>query len=318
MRLGDGSFQYEVVPNWEKLPEEYRWDEVGGVGVDSKDNVYVFNRGPHPMIVFDKDGNFLTSWGEDFFIRAHGLTVGPDDILYCTDDADHTVRKCTTEGEVLMTIGVPKTPSPYQSAKPFNRCTHVALDPETQDIYVSDGYGNSSIHKFTAKGEHLFSWGSAGTDPGQFNIPHNIITDKNGLVYVADRENMRVQIFDKNGNFLDQWNNMHRACALCIDKDQTIYLGEIGSSGAVNRELPNIGPRVSIYETNGDIITRLGTGYGLDNGQFIAPHGICVDSKGNIYVGEVTKTEMSHQFRRDSWEGPPPIKARSFQKLARI
>ena len=163
MRLGDGSFQYEVVPNWEKLPEEYRWDEVGGVGVDSKDNVYVFNRGPHPMIVFDKDGNFLTSWGEDFFIRAHGLTVGPDDILYCTDDADHTVRKCTTEGEVLMTIGVPKTPSPYQSAKPFNRCTHVALDPETQDIYVSDGYGNSSVHKFTAKGEHLFSWGSAGT-----------------------------------------------------------------------------------------------------------------------------------------------------------
>ena len=137
MRLGDGSFQYEVVPNWEKLPDEYRWDEVGGVGVDSKDNVYVFNRGPHPMIVFDKDGNFLTSWGEDFFIRAHGLTVGPDDILYCTDDADHTVRKCTTEGEVLMTIGVPKTPSPYQSAKPFNRCTHVALDPETQDIYVS-------------------------------------------------------------------------------------------------------------------------------------------------------------------------------------
>ena len=129
---------------------------------------------------------------------------------------------------------------------------------------------------------------------------------------------MRVQIFDKNGNFLDQWNNMHRACALCIDKDQTIYLGEIGSSGAVNRELPNIGPRVSIYETNGDLITRLGTGYGLDDGQFIASHGICVDSKGNIYVGEVTKTEMSHQFRQDSWEGPPPIKARSFQKLARI
>ena len=187
--------------------------DVAAVAVDSKDRVYVFNRGEHPMMVFDREGNFLASWGEGLFHRAHGLHIDADDTLYCTDDGDHTVRRCTTDGKVLLTIGVPGKPAPFMSGEPFHRCTHTALSPKG-DIYVSDGYGNARVHKFSPDGKLLMSWGESGTEPGQFNIAHNIATDADGWVYVADRENHRVQVFDGNGKYETQWNNLHRPCGL--------------------------------------------------------------------------------------------------------
>ena len=107
VQIGTGPFTYAPVDEWERLPDGYSWTDAAAVAVDSKDRVYVFNRGPHPMIVFDPDGNILSSWGEGLFPRAHGVTLGPDDTLYCTDDDDHTVRQCTLDGRVLMTIGTP-------------------------------------------------------------------------------------------------------------------------------------------------------------------------------------------------------------------
>ena len=211
--LGSGEHRYRVVENWAKLPDGWEFRDVAAVAVDSKDRIYVFNRGQHPMMVFDRDGNFLRSWGEGLFNRAHGIHIDSDDNLYCTDDGDHTVRKITTEGKVLLTIGVPNQPAPFLSGKPFNRCTHTALSPKGE-IYVSDGYGNSCVHKYSPDGKHLMCWGTTGTDPGQFNIAHNIATDEDGWVYVADRENHRVQVFDGNGKYETQWNNMHRPCAL--------------------------------------------------------------------------------------------------------
>ncbi|MEN9498196.1 MAG: hypothetical protein RIS83_15, partial [Pseudomonadota bacterium] len=138
--FGSGDFRYEAVPNWGRLPEGWHFKEVAAVAVDSQDRVFVFSRGEHPVIVFDRDGKFLTSWGKGIFSRPHGLHMGPDDTLWCTDDGDHSVRKCTLDGRVLMTIGLPGSPAPYMSGRPFNRCTHTALSPEG-DIYVSDGYG---------------------------------------------------------------------------------------------------------------------------------------------------------------------------------
>ena len=264
------------------------------------------------MIVFDSDGNFLESWGEGVFTRPHGITLGPDDTFYCTDDGDHTVRQCTLDGRVLMTIGVPGEPAGPHSGHPFNRCTHVALDPKTGDIYVSDGYGNSRVHKFSSDGKPLFSWGGPGTDPGEFNIVHNIATDKDGYVYVADRENHRVQIFDSNGRFETQWTNLHRTCALLISDEQHVYIGELGWGMGVNRNVPNIGPRVSVMNTKGERLARIGDmGYGLGVGQFIAPHGLCLDSKGNLYVAEVAHTHMSHF-------GDVPEGMRSLQKLVKV
>ncbi len=149
--LGDGEHRYRVVENFAKLPDGWSLTDVASVAVDSKDRVYVFNRGDHPMVVLDREGNFLRSWGEGVFARAHGLHIDADDNLYCTDDGDHTVRKCSTDGKVLLTIGIPNKPAPFMSGEPFHRCTHTALSPKGE-IYVSDGYGNACVHKYTPDG----------------------------------------------------------------------------------------------------------------------------------------------------------------------
>ena len=215
--VGSGEYRYEVIENWGKLPDGWHYGEVAAVGVDSKDNVYVFARSEHPMIVFDRDGNFLRSWGEGLFRRPHGVHIAPDDTIYCTDDGDHTVRRLTLEGKLLLEIGVPGEPAPYMGGDPFNRCTHTALSPEG-DLYVADGYGNARVHKYSPNGKLQFSWGEPGTDPGAFNIVHNICCDEDGWVYVADRENHRVQVFDGKGKYHAQWNNMHRPCGLCMTR----------------------------------------------------------------------------------------------------
>jgi DNA-binding beta-propeller fold protein YncE len=198
--------------------------------VDRNDNVYIFNRGEHPMIVFDREGNFLRSFGESVFPCAHGVFMAPDDTIWLTDDGDHTVRQCTLEGKVLMTLGVSGKPAPYMSGEPFHRCTHTAMSAQG-DIYVSDGYGNSRVHKYAPNGKLLLSWGGPGTDPGEFNIAHNITCDGDGWVYVADRENHRVQVFDGNGKYETQWNNLHRPCGLFMPsgKCPVCYIGELGA-----------------------------------------------------------------------------------------
>ena len=155
--------------------------------------------------------------------------------------------------------------APYQSGEPFNRCTHVALSPR-QEIYVSDGYGNSRVHKYAPDGKLLLSWGESGSDPGKFNIVHNICTDRDGWVYVADRENNRIQVFDGN----------------------------------------------DIYNKEGNRLARLGDCKGGEApGQFIAPHGIAIDSRGDIYVGEVSWTIMGQHLK-------PPRELRCLQKLKKL
>jgi hypothetical protein len=315
--LGSGAHRYRLVENWAKLPDGWEFKDVAAVAVDSKDRVYCFNRGEHPMMVFDREGNFIRSWGEGTFPRAHGLHIDANDLLYCTDDGGHVVRKCTTEGKVLLELGVPSKPSPYMSGTPFHRCTHTALSPRG-DIYVSDGYGNARVHKFSPDGKLLKSWGEPGTDPGQFNIVHNIVTDPEGWVYVADRENHRVQVFDQNGKYETQWGNMHRPCALycCKGKTPEFAIGELGPSMPVNRQHPNIGPRISFVDEKGRLRARLGgeNGPGLEPGKFIAPHGLAIDSRGDIYCGEVSYTEFPRLFpeQKIAW------RMRSLQKLEKI
>ena len=314
--IGEGEYRYEVIENWGTLPPGWRYGEVAAVGVDSRDNVYVFTRGEHPMIVFDRAGNFLRSWGEGLFSRAHGVHVAPDDTLYCTDDGDHTVRRMTPEGRMLLEIGVPGKPAPYMSGDPLHRCTHTALSPEG-DIYVSDGYGNSRVHKYAPDGRLLMSWGEPGIDPGQFNIAHNICCDAEGWVYVADRENHRVQVFDGNGRYQTQWNNLHRPCGMFIEPGRCpiCYIAETGPGMAVNQHTPNLGARVSILTHEGKLLARIGERIpGFGPGQFFAPHGLCVDSHGDIYVAEVTRTAWS----RFSSEAPPAGGPRTLQKLKRV
>ena len=315
--LGSGEHRYRVVENWAKLPDGWEFMDVAAVAVDSKDQVYVFNRGEHPMIVFDRQGNFLRSWGEGVFKRAHGLHIDAHDHLYCTDDGDHTVRRCSTAGKIDLTIGVPGKPAPFMSGEPFHRCTHTALSPKGE-IYVSDGYGNARVHKFSPAGKLIMSWGESGSEPGQFNIAHNIATDDDGWVYVADRENHRVQVFDGNGKYETQWNNLHRPCGLycCRGTAPTFVIGELGPGMRVNLRAPNLGPRLSIVDAKGKLVARLGgkDGPGLEPGKFLAPHGLALDSKGDIYVGEVAYTNWTTSFPDTPMQRP----LRSLQKLEKV
>ena len=164
------------------------------------------------------------------------------------------------------------------SGEPFHRCTHTALSPKG-DIYVSDGYGNARVHKYSPDGKLLMSWGEPGTDPGQFNIVHNICCDADGWVYVADRENHRVQVFDGNGKYETQWNNLHRPCGLympiCPSPD---LLYRRGRSGQPVTATPNLGPRVSIVDNQGKLLSRFGDPFaGTAPTAFLGPHGLAVD-----------------------------------------
>src|ERR1700757_3397948 len=315
--VGTGDFKYRIIEDWAKLPDGWSFKEVAAVGVDSKDNVYAFNRGEHPIMVFDRDGNFLRSWGEAQYPRAHGVHMGPDDLIYLTDDGSHFVRKCSLHGKLLLEIGVPGKPTQYMSGEPFHRCTHTALSPKGE-IYVSDGYGNARVHKFSPDGKLLMSWGEPGTGEGEFNIVHNICTDAEGWVYVADRENHRVQVFDGNGKYETQWHNLMRPCGLFVTRgrEPIAVIGELGpeTAGSLTKGVPNLGPRLSVFSAKGEMLAQLGTepvGEGL--GQFIAPHGVALDSRGDIYVAEVAHTYWPILFRTQ-----PNHELRSLQKLVRV
>ncbi|HLY45130.1 MAG TPA: peptidyl-alpha-hydroxyglycine alpha-amidating lyase family protein [Stellaceae bacterium] len=323
-RLGAGEWIFEVNENWAKIPDEIVLGDCAAVGVDSKNNVYAFNRGDHPVAVFDQDGNLLRTWGEGVFTRPHGVHVAPDDTIWLTDDGDHTVRHCTLDGKILMTLGTPGKPAPFMSGEPFHRCTHTALSPQCDRLYISDGYGNARIHKYSIDGRLEKSWGESGTDPGQFNIAHNICCDPDGWVYLADRENHRVQVFDGNGKWITQWNNLHRPNGMCLGPagahagahgaDPLCYIGEGGPAGEINKDWPNIGARVSIHTLRGEVLARLGKPHGgMLPGQFTSPHGIAVDSHGNIFVGELSGRSWS-RFSKD----PAPKKPRVLHRLRKV
>jgi DNA-binding beta-propeller fold protein YncE len=318
--VGDGDYRYEQIDNWAKVPPGWSLHEVGAVGVDKQDNVCVFNRGEHPMMVFDRDGNFLRAWGEGLFPRAHGLHMAPDNTVFLTDDGDHSVRQCTLEGKVLLTLGTPGKPAPFMSGEPFHRCTHTALSPQCDHVYVSDGYGNARVHKYTIEGKLQKSWGESGTDPGAFNIAHNICCDPDGWIYVADRENHRVQVFDGDGKWEAQWNNLHRPNGMCLGPhgghghNPLCYIGEGGPAGEINKDWPNIGARVSIHTLKGEVLARLGKPHGgILPGQFTSAHGIAVDSRGNIYVGELSGRSWS-RFSKD----PVPTQRRVIHRLDKL
>ena len=311
MRFGSGDLTYEYVEGWAKAPKGWDLIEVPAVAVDSRDRVYAFTRSEHPVVVFDRDGTVLSSWGQGVFARPHGLCVGPDDSLYCLDDFDHTLRKCTTDGKVLMTLGEKNTPSDtgyetgnYLSVKhggpPFNRPTSVALSPQG-DLYVTDGYANCRVHKFSPDGKLLFSFGEPGSGPGQFRLVHGIAIDPRGTLYVGDRMNSRIQLFDSTGKYLTEWNDVYQPNDLFIDPQERIFVAEIGYRADLPLTGPKPGPeesrygRVTVRNLQGEILAKISGPDPRAPGGFLSPHGLRQDSRGDLYVGEVSATRSKNQ-----------------------
>ncbi len=286
VRVGSGKFTYELEENWAKLPEGWVFKQVGAVAVDSEtDEVYAFNRSDHPVMVFDREGNFQRSFGEGHFPSAHGMCFGADDTLWLADSADHTVKQFTKSGEHVKTLGTKDQPAP--DGEPFNRPTDVTV-ASNGDLYISDGYGNARVHVFTAEGAYKFSWGHPGPErgvwDGDFNTPHNIWIHKD-VVYVADRENHRVQLFDLQGQHIDTWTDFIQPTDIFIDENDIAYVAELRN-------------RISIADLSGKVITRWGRFPTHDPGMFYAPHGIWVDRHGDLYVGEVLQGQRIQKFRR--------------------
>ncbi|MBM4076095.1 MAG: hypothetical protein FJ267_10660 [Planctomycetes bacterium] len=303
MLVGNGNFSYTPVALWEKRPPHIEWTEVTAVAVDSQDRVFVFNRGSHPVVIFDRHGDVVSAWGMGQFTRPHGITIGPDDSVYVTDDLGHNVRKFSPNGDLIMTLGTPGVPSDtgatsidYRTIRyagpPFHFPTNVALSA-TGEIFVSDGYGNARIHKFTPEGRLLLSWGTPGDQPGQFQVPHGIAIDSTGNIFVADRENSRIQVFSPDGNFIDQMTNVARPCQVAFDREGNLYVAELGYRSGMwpGTSAPSpdaTGGRVTVFDSRGNLISRWGGGLNpTAAGDFFAPHDIRVDSRGDIYVSEV-------------------------------
>jgi DNA-binding beta-propeller fold protein YncE len=268
--------------------------------------VYLFTRRDPAVLVYECDGRFAGSWGEGAFTeRTHGITIGPDDSVYCVDDADHSVRKFTTAGAPLLTLGTPGHASDTgydgaayatiaRSGPPFNRPTNLAVAP-TGDLYVTDGYGNARVHQFSSDGRLIRSWGEPGGGPSEFRIPHGICILADGRVLVADRENDRIQLFDPDGRYLDEWRDVQRPTQLCVGPDGLIYVAELWwRKGQRSHRFGEITAdrygRVSALGPQGTAVARWGGSAPGTPGGFTAPHGIAVDSRGDVYVAEVTYT----------------------------
>lgn len=303
---------YEPIIGWPAVPHGMAFREATSVGVGPDNRVYVFNRGQWPIMIFALDGSFLDTWGAGEFVRPHGISFDNDGNLYLTDVGLHTVQKRTPDGRLLMEIGEPRKPAPLHSGIPFNQPTQVAVHPRTGDLFIADGYGNSSIHHFSADGKLIKSWGEPGDHPGQFSLPHAICFIGDDRLVVADRENFRVQVFSLEGEFLAQ-RHMHKPQALFAGTggDHRIYVAE-GRTVPLMEAAMRLGRRVTVLDYELNEVARIGNDTGGEApDQFISPHGIALDADGSIYVAEVSYTALGSRL-------PVPQEVVSLRKWARI
>jgi streptogramin lyase len=288
MVLDSNNYAYQVVEGWGKLPEGWTWGWIPAVACDSQDRVYVYSRSEHHLVVFDREGNFCDSWGEGMLRDAHGIYIDAEDNVYCTEHSAHCVYKFDRRGELVMTLGRPGEPA-EKDGDPFNQPTDVGL-ASTGEIFVSDGYGNARVHKFSPDGEWLLSWGERGDGPGQFALSHSVRVDKYDRVWVCDRENHRIQIFDAEGHYLTEWAGLQRPAAIFFDPQaDLVYIAELDH-------------QVSVYTLGRELVARWGGGQQSDKpGEFLGhPHGIWMDSQGSLYVGEVGVDGQLQKFVRQT------------------
>ena len=289
-QVGTGKHTYELIQDFPKLPAGNSFGMVSSVATDSQDRLYVFQRKDPPVMVFDRRGNYLRSWGIGAITHPHCITI-VNDIVYITDRDDSVAVIFTLEGKPLQVIGKRGVHSDTgcerpgdlvpRAAGPFNYPTEMAPGP-SGDLYVTDGYRNCRVHRFTRDGQLMNSWGEPGkTAPGQFHLPHSVLVAPDGRVYVCDRGNRRVQIFSADGKFISMWTGMSGPNHIARDKDGIFYICEQKTDGA-----PGF---VSIRDGEGTVLAR------WESRQV---HGLWVDSHGDIYLGSTTNHSVDKYLRK--------------------
>ena len=305
--MAAAEMRYRCDSGWGELPSDWERGEVPGVAVDAADRVYVLVRANPPVRVYDSAGRALAAWGEGLFKRPHGISVASSGAIYCVDDWGHAVHRFSPTGELELTLTRLGSDDDYDAlvdpdrpetitrvVPPFNYPAH-AIESPSGAIYVADGYGNARVHVFTGVGQLTTSWGAPGSEAGEFRIPHGLAY-RDGVVYVADRLNARLQLFDAHGRFLDQWparwpNNT------AFDSDGYAYVAEMGGLFLFSHEpdRSRASARITIRDEEGAVAAEL-----VDEDIYFAPHGIAVDGSGDIYIGEVSASYTHRQAPPDA------------------
>jgi DNA-binding beta-propeller fold protein YncE len=304
---------YRTIENWAKLPEGRPWGSTAGVTVDRNGNIWVAERcGANscagsslaPILEFDPSGKLLTSFGAGMFIFPHGITADRDGNIWVTDgDAKdgkgHQVFKFSPKGKVLLALGKPGVAGAGEDT--FNKPSAVAV-ASNGDIFVADGHGgesNARIVKFSKEGTFIMTWGKKGSAPGELNIPHALAFDSKGRLFVADRGNNRIQIFDQNGKFIDQWQQFSRPSGIFIDRNDVIYVAD-SESGSVAKDHAAWKRGIRIGNAkDGSVASFIPDPNTVPNFTGTsAAEGIAADAKGVIYGAEVGPKDLKKYIRQ--------------------
>lgn len=291
--------QYDVEATWPQKPDHFTWAQMPGVTVDSQDHIYIFTRSDPAVQVYTIDGTLLRAWNVEDANGAHFIRIGPSGNVWAANIRSHTIRKYSPSGKLLLTIGEPGQAGADRNH--FDKPTDMAILP-SGDIFVSDGYGNQRVVHFDANGKYLNQWGQAGAEPGQFALPHSIVADSRGRLYVADRENARIQVFDTKGKLLAVWDNIITPWGLWISEDDAIWV--CGSSARKQEGmdewevLPPPDQVVLKLNRKGEVLMRvpltMTTAPPGKPGELNWVHGIAFDSKSNLYLTDI----QGHQAQK--------------------
>lgn len=284
--VGTGQYTYEVIEQWGSLPAGMSFGPMSAVAADSQGRIYAFQRKDPPVLVFDREGTYLDSWGDSAIADPHGFFIGPDDVVYLTDRDDHVALRFTLDGKPLGVLGQRGQASDtgceedggrvVRAAGPFNKPTEMVVAP-SGELYVTDGYRNSRVHRFSADGRLIDSWGSPGKHaPGEFHLPHSLWIDERGEVYVCDRENNRIQVFSPSGKYLTHWDDIQRPTDIYMDAQDRVYISDLK-------------PTVTIMDKKGTVIARWDSPMG---------HGLWVDPEGDIYLADVMGKRITKYVRQ--------------------
>ena len=295
---------YVVDPQWPERPTSMPWADVPGIAVDAQDQVWVFTRAVPPVQVYDAKGKFVRAWGDEAIKGAHHIKFDPEGNVWLAVYASHVVQKYTPEGKLLLTIGTYGKPGRDQTH--LDKPTDMAVTP-AGDVFISDGYGNARVVHFDRAGKYVKEWGALGSKPGQFSIPHAIALDSQGRLYVADRNNARVQVFDQSGKLLDVWNNLVVPWGFCMTKDDELWVcGSSPMQWRTGDEVLGVPPKDQVFmkfNTAGKLLQLCTVPKGADGlerpGECNWVHCIAADSHANLYVGDIKGKRAQKFVRRE-------------------